>query len=177
MPRTRPKIKFLAFAATSIDGIIARNSRSGTDWTSKEDWKFFQRSLAQMDAVIAGRNTYEVYKNKLDRRNTIVLTSKVARIRIHGSVVFFNPAKSNIKKFLAAAGYRRIGIVGGARVYAYCLSAGLLDELFLTIEPYVFTRGVPLFYGKNFKKYKFKLLSVKKLNKEGTLLLKYQYGN
>jgi dihydrofolate reductase len=175
MARMRTKkVKLIAFAAASIDGRIARSSRSGTDWTSPEDWRFFQASLKGMDAVIVGRNTYKVVQDKLSKRNAIVLTSKVKKLRISGSVVFLNPKNVDLKKFLQNRKYKKIGIVGGSKVYDYCLRHNLLHELFLTIEPYIFTSGVPMFSGKTFKKHKFTLISVKKLNKQGTLLLQYK---
>ena len=174
MARMKSKIKFAAFAAASIDGRIAENSKSGTNWTSAEDWRFFQTALRGMDAVIAGRHTYEVAKKKLDKRNTIVLTSKVRNIRISGSVAFLNPKSCDLKEFLQSKKYKKVGIVGGAKVYDYCLRHNFLDELFLTIEPYVFTKGVPLFAGSEFKKHRFKLMWAKKLNKQGTILLQYR---
>ncbi len=167
--------KYVAYVASSIDGRIAKSKTSGTDWTSKEDWKFFQGSLSQMDAVIAGHNTYKVAESGLKKRNTIVLTSK--KIKSFGSVVFFNPEKKDLKKFLTSKKYKKVGIVGGASVYDFCLRNKMLDELFVSIEPYVFTQGVPMFLGKTFKKYKFTLMSVKKLNKKSTLLLHYKYAN
>ena len=173
----KSKTKFVAFAAASIDGRIAQSSKSGTDWTSKDDWRFFQTSLATMDAVIAGRSTYEVAKTKLVKRNTIVLTSKVRKIRIAGTVPFLNPKNASLKKFLQSKKYKKVGIIGGSKTYDYCLRNDLLDELFLTIEPYVFTSGVPLFAGPNFKKHRFALVSVRKLNKGGTLLLQYKNAN
>src|SRR3989344_2406840 len=172
--RKSASIRCAAFAAASIDGRIAQSSTSGTDWTSAEDWRFFQTSLKEMDAVIAGRSTYEVAKDKLSKRNTIVLTSKVRDIRISGSVVFINPKSYDLKKFLQSKKYKKVGIVGGAKVYDYCLRRKLMDELFLTIEPYVFTKGVPLFAVSEFKKHRFKLVSAKKLNKQGTILLQYR---
>lgn len=172
------KIKYTSYVAASIDGRIAKDNWSGTNWTSKEDWDFFQKSLAKMDAVIVGRNTYKVAKNYLKRRNAvIVLTSKVKNLKSIGRTVFFNPANYNLKKFLQSKNYKKVAIVGGAKVYNFCLENKMLDELFVTIEPCVFTAGVPMFSGNAFKKHKFYLQSVKKLNKKGTLLLKYKNEN
>ena len=53
----------------------------------------------------------------------------------------------------------------------------MLDEFFVTIEPYVFTTGVPMFSGNKFREYKFSLQMVKRLNKKGTILLKYKNEN
>jgi len=173
----KKKVKYVAYVVTSIDGKIARSGQSGTDWASKEDWNFFQKSLTKIDAVIVGYNTYKVSRDRLKRRNTVVLTSKVNKLKIQGRTVFFNPEKSDLKKFIQGKKYRKIAVLGGASVYNFCLHNNILDELFVTIEPYVFTSGVPMFLGNKFKKYRFSLQSVKKLNKKGTILLHYKNGN
>lgn len=171
------KIKYIAYVATSIDGRIAKSSQSGIDWTSKEDWNFFQKSLTTMDAVVVGHNTYNVSKDRLKFRNTIVLTSKVNISKIDGKATFLNPEKSSLKKFLQERNYKKIAILGGSKVYDFCLRNKMLDELFVTIEPYVFTSGIPMFLGKDFKKYNFSLQSIRRFNKKGTILLHYKYGN
>ncbi|HEY4513669.1 MAG TPA: dihydrofolate reductase [Candidatus Paceibacterota bacterium] len=175
------KIKYTALVATSIDGRIAEGARSGTDWTSAEDWKYFQSVLSKSDAVIAGFNTYKVAEAGLKKRNTIVLTSKADKLKSQGSVIFLNPKKSNLKNFLQSKNYKNVAIVGGALVYNFCLENKIMDEIFVTIEPYIFTNGVPMFAGAKFKKHQFILVSAKKLNKKGTFLLRYKrkemYGN
>ncbi|MEI7709481.1 MAG: dihydrofolate reductase family protein [bacterium] len=167
------KINYVAYVATSIDGRIAMSGQSGIDWTSKEDWDFFQNSLQKMDAVIVGRNTYKVAEKSLKKRNTLVLTSKVDKFQSQGNVIFFNPEKSNLKNYLNSKNYKNVAVVGGASVYNFCLENNMLDELFVTIEPYVFTAGVSMFSGDKFKKHQFTLKSMKKLNKTGTILLNY----
>lgn len=171
------KIKYLAYVATSIDGRISKNSQSEIDWTSKEDWNFFQKALSKVDAVIVGHNTYKVAEKSLKKRQAIVLTSRVNKIRVDGKTTFFNPKKNNLKKLLQDRKYKKVAILGGAKVYNFCLINKMLDELFVTIEPYVFTSGVPMFFSNKFRKYKFSLQSVKKLNSKGTLLLRYKYEN
>ena len=61
------KIKYTAFVAASIDGRISKNSWSPVDWTSKEDWNFFQESISKFDAVVVGYNTYKVAKTGLKK--------------------------------------------------------------------------------------------------------------
>ena len=171
------QIKFTAFVASSIDGRIAKNSRSGTDWTSKEDWNFFQNSLSKFDAVVVGYNTYKVAENRIKKRNAIVFTSKVKESKNIGTITFFNPKYSNIPDFFKKMKYKKVAVLGGPRIYEFFLKNKMLHELFVTIEPYVFTSGVPMFLGDKFIKYNFILESVKKLNKKGTVLLKYKYAN
>jgi len=175
--RSLQQTLFSAYVATSIDGRIARSSQSGTDWTSKEDWNFFQKSLQNFDVVVMGHSTYNMAKQQLKKRNTIVFTSKINKPKSSGSVTFFNPEKLDFKKFIKDRNYKNVAVLGGPKVYNFFLEHKMLDELFVTIEPYVFTTGVPMFSGDEFRKYEFFLQSVKRLNKKGTLLLRYKYGN
>jgi dihydrofolate reductase len=170
----KKQVKYTAYVATSIDGRISESRRSKVDWASSEDWAFFQKALKGMDVVVVGYNTYKVSENRIKRRNAIVLTSKVNMPKTQGLVVFLNPKKSDLKKFIQSKNYKKVAVIGGPQVYNFCLENKMLDELFVTIEPYVFTSGVPMFSGKSFKKHNFTLLSVKKLNKTGTILLHYK---
>ena len=173
-PKLSSKITFIAYVAASIDGRIAENSRSVIDWTSKEDWNFFQKSLAKCDAALVGSNTYKNAEANLKKRNTIVFESKITRPRVVKKVTFLNPQHTNLLKYLKERKYKKVAVVGGPRVYNFCLENKMLNELYVTIEPLVFTSGVPMFTGDKFKKYKFVLESIKKLNKRGSILLKYK---
>ncbi len=180
MATKKRQVKYVAYVASSIDGRISKSAKSKIDWTSKEDWNFLQKSLRSFDMVIVGHNTYKVAETHLKKRNCVVLTSKVNKMKTVGSVVFFNPKRNqqeNLKKFLQNKNYKKVAILGGPKVYNFCLENKMLDELFVTIEPYVFTDGIPMFSSNLFKKYKFSLQSVKKLNKKGTILLQYKYAN
>ena len=154
----------------SIDGRISLDSKKLPNWTSREDWEFFRAGLKKSDAVVSGHTTYKVAKKYMDKRVSYVLTSKVRDPKVSGTITMLNPKYSNLKKILG--GYKKVAIVGGAGVYQAMLDLGLFDELYLTIEPIVFGRGRELFVGGK-KNFDFKLKSVKKLNKTGTLLLHY----
>ncbi len=168
------KIKYTAYVAASIDGRIAKDSHSLNTWTSEEDWNFFQHAISKVDVVVVGMNTYKVVEKRLKKRKTIVFSSKYNSIKTIGSVTFLNPAKINFQKFIKQNDFRNVAILGGPMVYTYFLQNKILNELFVTIEPCVFTTGTPMFSGIKFKKHKFILQSVKKLNQNGTLLLKYK---
>jgi dihydrofolate reductase len=64
-------------------------------------------------------------------------------------------------------------LVGGATINGLFLKHNLVDELFLTIEPKIFGSGKNMTEGKLLNS-KLQLKSVKKINKIGTLLLKYK---
>src|SRR3989344_7779493 len=173
--------KYIAIAAITLDGKIAKNTHHMSDWTSKEDKIFMRAFLDKCDVVIVGNNTYKTAIKPLSKRNCIVF-SKSSNPPSHkateglrsSNLTYVDPNKTNVKKLITKLGYRKIAILGGAQTYTYCLENNMMDELYLTIEPIVFGKGIDLFASKNFLYSKFKLISTKKLNSQGSLLLKYK---
>lgn len=168
-PQHRPR--YIAFVATSVDGRISLSSKKPPDWTSDEDWQFLQKSLARIDAVVVGRNTYQSAADRLRKRNTFVLSSRPKTTKRRGTVTFVNPLSVNLAKLLE--GYKSVAVLGGATIYRFMLEARLLDEIFITIEPLIFGRGKEMFVGGT-RTTRVNLLSVRRLNRTGTLLLHYQ---
>lgn len=197
-------MKFIAIAAMTIDGKIARDSHHMSNWTSKEDKVFMRGLLNKCDVIVVGNNTYKTAIKPLSKRNCIVLTRTlppsppfqggVSRLpsgrggwskyvfQKSPNLLYCNPAKTDIKKLIKEKKYRNVAILGGAQTYTYCLQNNLLDELYLTIEPVVFGEGINLFSpplvrggaGEMLHYYNFKLFYIKKLNKQGSLLLHYK---
>lgn len=125
----------------------------------------------RVDAVVVGRNTYKAAAERLCKRNTFVLSSRLKTLRRRGTVTFINPINVNLAEFFKK--YRTIAVLGGGRVYRFMLEHELLDEIFVTIEPLIFGRGKEMFIGGK-KTTRLRLLSVKHLNRAGTLLLHYE---
>jgi dihydrofolate reductase len=165
------KPRYIGFIASSIDGRISLSKHHPPNWTSKEDWQFFQKSLSTFDAVIVGRNTYLSVAERLRKRNTFVFSSRPKTIKRRGSVTFLNPAHVDLA--LLFQGYKKVAVLGGGAVYRHMLECELLDELFLTIEPLIFGRGKEMFIGGT-KIIRANVISIKKLNSQGTLLIHYQ---
>lgn len=69
--------------------------------------------------------------------------------------------------------YRNMLLVGGAEVNSLFLKSGLVNEFHLTLEPKIFGMGKSLISEEDLD-IPLKLISIKKLNKQGTLLLKYK---
>ncbi len=168
-------MRTVAIAAITIDGKIALNAKSGSWWTSKEDKDFLHDFLDTADAVVVGNNTYTATLEPLSKRNCIVLTrSTKSEKRWHDKLLFVNPAHSDLRRLLER--YETVAILGGAQTYAYCLSHDLTDELYITIEPLIFGRGVDLFTTMPTPAH-CTLLSTKQLNEKGTLLLHYRVAH
>lgn len=164
------KTRYIAFVAGSIDGRISLTSKTEPHFTSKEDWQFFQRALARMDAVLVGRNTYLAVASRLRKRTTYVLTRRIYALYRRGSVTFINPTRVSLHKILGQ--YKTVAVLGGGSVYRFMLEHGLLDEIYVTVEPYIFGRGKTMFTGGT-KTFTVSLQSVHRINQTGTLLLHY----
>lgn len=169
--RRQSKTNFVGFVASSVDGRISLKRHAAPDWTSAEDWEFLQKSLKRFDAVVVGRNTYLTARARLKKRNTYVLSRKISSLKKEGTVTFVNPQKTDLRKLLGV--YKNVAVLGAGEVYQYMLNKRMLDELYVTIEPLVFGRGVPMFSGGR-KTARLVLTSVRKLNARGTLLLRYK---
>lgn len=166
-------MKIIAIVAISIDGKIAIHSKHFSDWTSAEDKDFLHSTLDKCDVVVVGNNTYKTAKKPLSKRNCIVLTSSVnTAYKKSNNLVYCNPKNTKLLDLISA--YKLAAVLGGTQTYTYCLENNLLDELFVTIEPLIFGRGLNIFHSEKIKTIPFRLISIKKLNNYGSLLLHYK---
>jgi dihydrofolate reductase len=170
------KPEVILIAAISIDGFIApadKESLPSTTWTSKEDWHFFTKKSKEIGTLIMGSKTFETFKRALPERKIIVMTSKPERYVDYKdeSLSFTKATAEEILADLTKQGCERAALCGGSQIYNLFMQKGLVDRMFLTIEPFVFGEGIKLFNGKN--EQKFELVSQEKLNESGTLVLEY----
>ncbi len=163
--------KFIAVAAITIDGKIAKNSHHFSNWTCKEDKDFLHDILDTCDVVLVGNSTYKMAIKPLSKRNCIVLTRDLKNKQNLPLLTYCDPTKQSLQKIVIKNKYKKICVLGGTQIYSYCLERGLIDELYLTIEPLTFGLGLPLFETK--KSSRWRLKSSKQLNKHGSILLHY----
>lgn len=163
----------VAIVATTIDGRIGLHAHHFVDWTSREDKTFLRSILDSCDVCVVGNNTYQTAKQLLVKRCCIVLTRSVTTIKpLSKKLILCNPNGVDIKSILVD--YRTVAVLGGTQTYSYFLEQGLIDELYLTIEPLVFGQGLPIFECEAGGQWGFRLVSAKKLNKVGSILLHYR---
>ena len=168
------KPTFTAIAVTTLDGKIAKNKNHNSfSWNSKEDQKYFLNEIKKYDVGILGYSTFKLHEKSCSKRNCIVFTRNPKRTSKSNKVIFIKPTKPKLLSILKKNNWKNVCILGGSKVYTWFLKNNLLNQLMLTIEPIVFGGGIDIFHGK-FPNKKFKLISTKKLNQKGTLLLKYK---
>jgi dihydrofolate reductase len=137
-------VHVLLLAAVTVDGKIARGQHELTDWTSREDRGLFVRATREAGVVVMGRTTYDTLPAPLAGRLNLVLTHRPVAEAPAGVEVRNDPPERLLAR-LAERGYTTVVVAGGAHVFRAFLDAGLVDELWLTVEPLAFGSGVSLF--------------------------------
>jgi dihydrofolate reductase len=167
-------VKVIILAAVTIDGKLARNAAHFSNWTSREDKRIFVQASKQAGVLVLGNNTYKTLPAPLSGRLHIVMTrNPSAEQGIPGVVEFTAQSPEEIVADLEARGYAEIALAGGAQVNSLFLAAGLVDELWLTVEPVIFGQGVDLFSGFDFD-LRAKLTYLEQLNEDGAVHLRYR---
>lgn len=157
-------------AAISANGKIAeRVGQTSLDWTSKEDTKFFVQKTKELGVVVMGRKTFETIGRPLKERLIIVMTSEPEKYEPQpGILEYTKKSPRELLDDLTSRGFSKVALAGGASVYSEFLKAGLVDELFLTVEPVLFGGGVPL--AENFGRVNLELVETMKLGEQAVLL-------
>lgn len=76
---------------------------------------------------------------------------------------------------LEQAGFSEVAICGGQQIYTQFLEAGVVDTLYVTIEPVIFGSGIKLVDKLSVGQLiSCRLKEIKKLNERGTVLLEYE---
>lgn len=155
-------MRVLLLAAITVDGKIARDAHELSNWTSREDKRIFVRTTRESGVLIMGRSTYETLPGPLLGRHHVILTTRPPADTPE-EVEFTDAAPAEVLSRLAERGYSTVVVAGGASVYRQFLAAGLVDELWLTIEPLTFGAGVGLL-GDGTLELRLSLLSSEVLN-------------
>lgn len=157
--------------AATADGMIAKHdSHLPTDWTSREDKKFFADTSKEAGVVLMGDKTFFTMKNPLPGRLNVVFTLEKNPPQREG-VMWVSGEPEPVLKKLEIMGYKTAILGGGAFLNSLFLEKKLINEIILTIEPKIFGQGLSLF-SKDID-CRLKLSEIKKLN-DDTYCVKYQ---
>ena len=174
-------MKIAVVLVTSLDGKITRESEGPSHWASPEDQSHYFSLIKESALVVMGRRTYESAKSFIQRRLTpqtlrIVLTTSPEQFQsdqVSGQIEFSNESAEQLVTRLEHKGYTEMVVVGGSHVNSLFLNAGLVTDIWMTVEPYIFGAGINMLAQSLTAKAQMKLENVKKLNEQGTLLLHY----
>jgi len=152
---------------TSLDGFVA-GSKGEMDWIKFDDAMFdFVGTMTDLaDTALYGRVTYEMMQSywpnageqpnasKHDKEHSawykkvskVVLSKTMSEEGLEDTIVISDGLADNINKIKNQEG-KNILIFGSPRASHSLLSAGLIDEFWLFINPVLLGQGIPLFKG------------------------------
>jgi dihydrofolate reductase len=167
-------------AAVSLDGFIA-DVHGGVDWLNDAmvpgEGYGLREFMASIDAVLMGSRTYEKslelggpgYGAKVP---CWVFSGR--EFSSSGGVIVTRETPAAVVAHLQDKGIRRAWLMGGGKLAASFLAAGLIDEVSLGVMPVVLGAGLPLFAG-GLAPTRLQLIE-SKIYKGGALGLTYRRG-
>jgi dihydrofolate reductase len=162
----------------SANGRITKGDEPNVhDWSSSEDSQHFIDLRDNADVVVIDRTTYELVQPELEAgKLRVVLThhpeTYVDQV-VPGQLEFTSEPVAELVKRLHEAGKQRLLMAGGRHVSAEFLAAGIVDDIYLTYEPLLFSQGTTMLADESWLEVSLRLQSVKQLNERGTLLAHY----
>jgi len=184
--------------AMTADGKIAKTSDHFPDWTSKEDKKMFMKVTKEVGVIIMGDKTFftlapkpkknahsemnskkgnsgsfgvgQAFPKPLPGRLNIVFTLLRKPPQMN-QVMWVGGNPKNVLTKLKKMGFKSAILGGGAFLNTQFLKKKLIDEIWLTIEPKIFGKGLGVFDG-DFD-VKLKLSKIEKINKD-SVVVKYK---
>lgn len=164
-------IKAFIIAAISADGFIAKDSSHAAFWTSKEDKQRFVELTKRAGVVVMGSSTFRTLPRPLKERTNIVYTRKQETIE---GAETTQDAPAVIMEKLEQRGFKEVAICGGSQIYTLFIKAGVVDTLYLTMEPILFGKGISLFIEDMSKH--LTLVSAS-MTEGGSVLMEYKVKN
>ncbi len=146
------RMHVVLLAAQSLDGRITKRGLAGDAFTSAADKAHFRATLRECDACVMGAATYEENKERL-RPDRLPGLRRVVRTRnpetraaetVAGVLEFSSETPTEIVARLRADGRQRCALLGGGQTNGEFLKAGLIDEVCVTVESWIFQSGTPL---------------------------------
>ena len=141
-------INAFIIVAHTADGFIAPGSKDGqatpsTVWTSGADKKHFIELTKKAGVIIMGLNTYHTIGKPLPKRLNIVY-APAGTAPIEG-VEMTDKAPAELLAGLEKRGFTEAAICGGSTIYTMFAKAGLVDRIYITVEPKLFGKGMTIF--------------------------------
>ena len=168
-------MKTILYMATTPNGYIAKEN-DDTSFVSRQSWESFEELSQEAGNLIIGRRTFEIslQDNTFpypDRFNIVMIHDKVEN-KWGEDVLFTDKSPKNVLKVLEEKGFETAFIGGGGSINSAFLKEGLVDEIYLDIEPKVFGKGIQLFSPNDFE-FNLELLETKNLS-ASTIQLHYK---
>lgn len=167
-------MKVVLYMAITVNGFIAKQNGE-TPW-SNEEWLSFSEKVGEIKNLVIGRKTFEIMKaenefQKIGNPFTVIVSNE----KDNNSNFTFADSPEQALELLKEKGFEQALVAGGGLLNSSFLQKGLIDEIYLDVEPFLFGSGVKLFAENDYEA-KLELLSTKQLSKN-TIQLHYKVFN
>ena len=135
-------MKATLYIASSLNGKITRG-QTDSDWVSEKDGEMFDVVCKEHGCILVGANSYNQYEDEIypiENTKNIVLTHE--NKSSNNPDVFFKNNLDDAIDEIKNLGFDRFLIAGGANVIGQCLERKLVDQLYLSLHPYLFGKGL-----------------------------------
>lgn len=162
--------------AISPNGLIARENGE-EDWLPSEGWGEFLVDAKEFDNIVMGRETYELVQKLYENYNfdnvsvahkVIVTQNKDFKASEKYTVV---QSPKEALTYLESKGIQEALLIGGGKLNTSFIKQSLVNEIWLTLTPYVIGKGRPFISPDDFD-LSLELIECKQLSK-GRLRIKY----
>lgn len=166
-------MKVILYMEMTLNGFIAKPD-DNTEWISEEAWNSYTSVMNEMGAIVIGNRTYNLMPEEEFQKDVeyVVVSFNNESVKKVPNVIFSNDSPKEIVEQLRKKAYEKVCVAGGRKTNAAFMKEGLIDEMYLDVEPLIFGKGTPLFTPSDFE-YELELLETKKLN-ENTIQLHYK---
>lgn len=140
-------MKVNLLAAVTADGFIGRSdSDLSTQWTSREDTKFFVKFSKEVRHLILGSKTFATFDRELKER-TFYVYSRSSEVPnpFNNEMEVVSQDPQSLLARLEANGIDEVMVAGGSNIYTLFLNAGVVTDIYLVFEPVLFGKGISLF--------------------------------
>ncbi|RGP81460.1 riboflavin biosynthesis domain-containing [Fusarium longipes] len=137
--------------ATSLDGYIASLDGS-TEWIIEDNSIDFGKLYAEFDYFVMGRKTYEIMQcfggsdNPLAKqpKESVIVASRTMEQRDFPNITIIKENVIDYVRRLKSSEGGDIWLMGGGKLAAQCLEAGLVDTIEAAVMPVLLGNGIKM---------------------------------
>lgn len=169
-------MKVILAMAISPNGLIARENGE-EDWLPSEGWSEFLVDAKEFKNIVMGRETYELvqklYENynfdNVETDNKVIVTRNMDFQAGEAYTVVHSPEEAI--DYLKTKNLELVLLIGGGKLNTEFIKRKLVNEIWLTLTPYIIGKGRPFISPDDFD-LPLELIESKELSK-GRLRIKY----
>ena len=156
-------MKVILYMAITPNGMVAK-SDDDTSWVSNTEWNSYSETVRTARNMVVGHRTYDIITKQpefleFENVNVIIVSKEPFQTLSPNHTVVGSPqeALERLKDF------ENVIVAGGGKLNGSFITEGLVDEIFLDVEPSLFGNGIKLFGDADFE-VKLKLLGTRQLS-------------